>query len=155
MLEIVAVVVNMNVWTRIKLAEGAMPGPRVERLPQFPCRRGDALPARPGRRSNRALTDSAPGVRSARGSIMNPADRAQATRPHPTPPANRRTEQMQMIVFIAGATGAVGRPLVQQLVSAGHEVIGTTRSAEKQGHLRSAAHRPGPTAAAKADLATG
>jgi len=27
MLEIVAVVVNMNVWTRIKLAEGAMPTP--------------------------------------------------------------------------------------------------------------------------------
>jgi hypothetical protein len=27
MLEIVAVVVNMNVWTRLKLAEGAMPGP--------------------------------------------------------------------------------------------------------------------------------
>ena len=26
-LEIVGVVVNMNVWTRIKLAEGAMPGP--------------------------------------------------------------------------------------------------------------------------------
>jgi len=43
-----------------------------------------------------------------------------------------------MIVFIAGATGAVGRPLVQQLASAGHEVIGTTRSAEKLGHLRSA-----------------
>jgi len=29
-----------------------------------------------------------------------------------------------MIVFIAGATGAVGRPLVRQLASAGHEVIG-------------------------------
>jgi AhpD family alkylhydroperoxidase len=27
MLEIVAVVVNMNVWTRLKLAEGAMPSP--------------------------------------------------------------------------------------------------------------------------------
>jgi AhpD family alkylhydroperoxidase len=27
MMEIVGVVVNMNVWTRIKLAEGAMPGP--------------------------------------------------------------------------------------------------------------------------------
>jgi AhpD family alkylhydroperoxidase len=27
MLEIVAVVVNMNIWTWIKLAEGAMPGP--------------------------------------------------------------------------------------------------------------------------------
>jgi hypothetical protein len=26
-LEIVGIVVNMNVWTRIKLAEGAMPGP--------------------------------------------------------------------------------------------------------------------------------
>ena len=26
-LEIVGVVVNMSVWTRIKLAEGAMPGP--------------------------------------------------------------------------------------------------------------------------------
>ena len=31
MLEIVAVVVNMNVWTRLKLAEGAMPG--VDRPP--------------------------------------------------------------------------------------------------------------------------
>ncbi len=27
MLEIAAVVINMNVWTRLKLAEGAMPGP--------------------------------------------------------------------------------------------------------------------------------
>lgn len=43
-----------------------------------------------------------------------------------------------MIVFIAGATGALGRPLVQQLVAAGHEVVGTTRSAEKLEHLRSA-----------------
>src|ERR671916_3329365 len=31
-LEIVAVVVNMNVWTRIKLAEGAMPGAPVRRI---------------------------------------------------------------------------------------------------------------------------
>jgi hypothetical protein len=30
-LEVVAVVVNMNVWTRIKLAEGAMPGPACAR----------------------------------------------------------------------------------------------------------------------------
>ena len=27
MVEIVAVVVNMNIWTRLKLAEGAMPAP--------------------------------------------------------------------------------------------------------------------------------
>ena len=43
-----------------------------------------------------------------------------------------------MIVFFAGATGAVGRPLVEQLVSAGHEVVGTTRSAEKLVQLRAA-----------------
>jgi AhpD family alkylhydroperoxidase len=29
MLEIVAIVVNMNIWTRIKLAEGAVPGPHA------------------------------------------------------------------------------------------------------------------------------
>jgi nucleoside-diphosphate-sugar epimerase len=43
-----------------------------------------------------------------------------------------------MIVFIAGATGAVGRPLVEQLVAAGHDVVGTTRSPEKLGQLRAA-----------------
>ena len=32
-----------------------------------------------------------------------------------------------MRVFVAGATGAIGRPLVRQLVAAGHEVVGTTR----------------------------
>jgi nucleoside-diphosphate-sugar epimerase len=42
-----------------------------------------------------------------------------------------------MIVLILGATGAVGRPLVEQLVSAGHAVIGTTRSPDKLGQLRS------------------
>jgi nucleoside-diphosphate-sugar epimerase len=33
-----------------------------------------------------------------------------------------------MKVFLAGASGAVGRPLVRQLVRAGHDVVGTTRS---------------------------
>lgn len=33
-----------------------------------------------------------------------------------------------MIVFLAGATGAIGQPLVQELVAAGHEVFGMTRS---------------------------
>ena len=32
-----------------------------------------------------------------------------------------------MKVFVAGASGAIGRPLVRQLVEAGHEVTGTTR----------------------------
>src|SRR5215218_7511873 len=29
-------------------------------------------------------------------------------------------------VFVAGATGTIGRPLVRQLVEAGHEVVGMT-----------------------------
>lgn len=36
-----------------------------------------------------------------------------------------------MKVFLAGATGAVGRPLCRQLLEAGHEVVGTTRSPGK------------------------
>jgi 2-alkyl-3-oxoalkanoate reductase len=40
-----------------------------------------------------------------------------------------------MRVFVAGASGAVGSRLVPQLVERGHEVVGTTRSAEKAGRL--------------------
>ncbi len=36
-----------------------------------------------------------------------------------------------MRVFVAGATGAVGAPLVGTLVRRGHEVVGTTRSPER------------------------
>jgi 2-alkyl-3-oxoalkanoate reductase len=39
-------------------------------------------------------------------------------------------------VFVAGATGAIGRPLVSQLIAAGHEVVGTTRSEERAAWLR-------------------
>jgi 2-alkyl-3-oxoalkanoate reductase len=41
-----------------------------------------------------------------------------------------------MCVFVTGATGAVGRPLIPQLIAAGHEVIATTRSGAKAGKLR-------------------
>jgi nucleoside-diphosphate-sugar epimerase len=37
-----------------------------------------------------------------------------------------------MRVFVAGATGAIGRQLLPRLVAAGHEVHGMTRSASKQ-----------------------
>ncbi len=37
-----------------------------------------------------------------------------------------------MKVFIAGATGALGAPLVRELVARGHEVVGLTRSPEKR-----------------------
>src|SRR5919205_523497 len=40
-----------------------------------------------------------------------------------------------MKVFVAGATGAVGRELVPRLVAAGHEVHGMTRSEGKQAML--------------------
>jgi nucleoside-diphosphate-sugar epimerase len=43
-----------------------------------------------------------------------------------------------MKVFVAGATGAIGRPLVAQLRGAGHEVIGMTRSQERAEALRAA-----------------
>ena len=39
-------------------------------------------------------------------------------------------------IFVAGATGALGRQLVPQLVAAGHEVTGMTRSESKTGLLR-------------------
>jgi 2-alkyl-3-oxoalkanoate reductase len=41
-------------------------------------------------------------------------------------------------VFVAGASGAVGRPLVPKLVAAGHEVTGTTRSEERADAIRAA-----------------
>ena len=47
-----------------------------------------------------------------------------------------------MRVFVAGATGAVGRPLVKKLVENGHEVTGTTRSAEKAETLRALGAEP-------------
>jgi len=47
-----------------------------------------------------------------------------------------------MKVFVAGATGALGRELVPQLVARGHEVVGMTRSASKQELVRRLGARP-------------
>jgi 2-alkyl-3-oxoalkanoate reductase len=47
-----------------------------------------------------------------------------------------------MKVFVAGATGVIGRPLVKRLLEAGHEVIGTTRSPERAESLRGLGVRP-------------
>jgi nucleoside-diphosphate-sugar epimerase len=41
-----------------------------------------------------------------------------------------------MRVFVAGATGAIGKQLVSRLVAGGHEVHGMTRTESKQGMLR-------------------
>jgi 2-alkyl-3-oxoalkanoate reductase len=47
-----------------------------------------------------------------------------------------------MKVFVAGATGALGRSLVPQLVARGHEVVGMTRTEAKQDLVRSLGARP-------------
>ncbi len=47
-----------------------------------------------------------------------------------------------MRVFLAGATGAVGRRLVPQLVARGHQVTGTTRSTDKLDELRALGAEP-------------
>ena len=47
-----------------------------------------------------------------------------------------------MKIFIAGATGVLGRALVPKLVTQGHEVVGMTRTASKQDLLRSLGAKP-------------
>jgi nucleoside-diphosphate-sugar epimerase len=47
-----------------------------------------------------------------------------------------------MRVLVVGATGSVGRQLVPQLVAAGHQVTGTTRSPAKADRLRAAGADP-------------
>jgi nucleoside-diphosphate-sugar epimerase len=47
-----------------------------------------------------------------------------------------------MKVFVAGATGALGRALVPQLVARGHEVVGMTRTESKQDLLHSLGAHP-------------
>ncbi len=47
-----------------------------------------------------------------------------------------------MRVFVAGATGAIGARLVPQLADRGHEVIGTSRSAENADRIRALGAEP-------------
>ena len=47
-----------------------------------------------------------------------------------------------MRVFVAGGSGAIGRPLLPRLIAAGHEVTGTTRSEERAEAIRAAGARP-------------
>jgi nucleoside-diphosphate-sugar epimerase len=47
-----------------------------------------------------------------------------------------------MRVFVAGASGAIGTPLVRQLVERGHDVIGTSRSPESAERVRAMGAEP-------------
>src|SRR5262249_50734813 len=47
-----------------------------------------------------------------------------------------------MKVFLAGATGAIGKRLLPQLVAGGHTVTGTTRIPDKMDGIRKAGASP-------------
>jgi nucleoside-diphosphate-sugar epimerase len=47
-----------------------------------------------------------------------------------------------MKVFLAGATGAIGKQLVPMMVADGHEVVGMTRTPAKQDEIRALGARP-------------
>ena len=51
-------------------------------------------------------------------------------------------EDLHMRIFLAGATGAVGKHLVPLLREAGHVVVGTTRSPGKADHLKAQGVQP-------------
>jgi uncharacterized protein YbjT (DUF2867 family) len=47
-----------------------------------------------------------------------------------------------MRVFVAGATGVIGRLLLEQLREAGHELVGTTRAPDRAEALRQLGAKP-------------
>jgi Nucleoside-diphosphate-sugar epimerases len=47
-----------------------------------------------------------------------------------------------MRIFVAGASGAIGGQLIPKLVADGHEVVGMTRTPEKQDRIREMGARP-------------
>jgi nucleoside-diphosphate-sugar epimerase len=59
-----------------------------------------------------------------------------------------------MRVFVAGATGVIGRPLVRRLLAAGHRVTGLTRYEAKADDLRAAGIRAAVCNAFDADALT-
>jgi NADP-dependent 3-hydroxy acid dehydrogenase YdfG len=51
-------------------------------------------------------------------------------------------EEHAMKVFVAGATGVIGRAIVPRLVKAGHEVVGMSNDESKSGLLRALGAQP-------------
>src|SRR4051812_9763199 len=54
----------------------------------------------------------------------------------------QRKETQLMKIFVAGATGAVGRALIPVLVKRHHRVVGTTRSADRVAEIRAMGAEP-------------
>src|SRR3954452_24826288 len=63
-----------------------------------------------------------------------------STRPRLRARIERKEQAMK--IFVAGASGALGRQLVPLLAGAGHEVVGTTTSPHKLETLRALGARP-------------
>src|SRR6187200_577347 len=72
-------------------------------------------------------------IEKARGALPH---HSEPRRPLPSGPMSPKR------VFVAGASGAVGRRLVPMLLADGHEVTGTTRSPEAADRLRALGVRP-------------
>jgi 2-alkyl-3-oxoalkanoate reductase len=51
-------------------------------------------------------------------------------------------KELEMKIFVAGATGAIGRPLIAQLMMEGYDVIALTRSPEKAQSLAAKGVKP-------------
>jgi nucleoside-diphosphate-sugar epimerase len=60
----------------------------------------------------------------------------------PTGEGDSKKTRHSMKVFVAGATGVIGRALVPRLVNAGHEVIGMSNDESRSGLLRALGARP-------------
>ncbi len=55
--------------------------------------------------------------------------------------------RIDMKVLVAGATGALGVPLVRALIADGHQVLGLTRTPDNAGGLSTLGAQPVDTAA--------
>src|SRR6185437_6994843 len=71
-------------------------------------------------------------------SVATPSQRAQST----ACVCIHRKRRSTMKVFVAGATGAVGKRLVPQLIASGYEVVAMTRSPHHVDALRAAGAEP-------------
>src|ERR671919_831061 len=76
------------------------------------------------------------------GCRRQPPGECHRARRHLVSVGDRHESGVAMKVFVAGASGALGAQLVPQLVAAGHEVVGMTRTASKQDGLRALGAEP-------------